>query len=88
MDVIDGVPPTVPEPRPRKITCEFCECELGSSGEYKKLSDKAKKFRESEEIIEDLEGTIATLRGEIEDLKNAAREHSPATVRTSSGLRL
>jgi DNA repair exonuclease SbcCD ATPase subunit len=74
-DVIDAggggnTPPPPPDPgRPRKITCEFCECDLGNSGEYKKLSDKAKGFREAEETIEKLNATISELRAEITALK-------------------
>lgn len=88
-DILDGGrgnPPPPPDPnRPRKITCEFCECELGSSGEYKKLSDKAKGFRKAEETIADLEGTISTLRQEIEDLKAKGGGSAP---RVRSGIAL
>ena len=80
-DILDPQAPPVPRnvelQRPRKITCEFCECELGSSGEYKKLSDKAKKYRDAEETIERMEAELATLRA---DLATARQSVSVAVV--------
>lgn len=62
----------------KKITCEFCESELGPSGEYKKLSDKAKKMRDAEETIDANEKLIGELRAENADLKaKLAAQNSP-----------
>lgn len=83
-DVLDsGAPPRVEPVRIKKITCEFCDCELGTSGEYKKLSDKAKMFREAEDTIETLRENVVRLEAEITALK-AAR---PATAPAQSGER-
>lgn len=72
-DVIEGAgggtPAPTPEPVRRKIVCEFCECEVGADGSYKKLSDKAKSFRDAEETIETLQATVSTLQEEIRTLK-------------------
>ena len=71
-------PPAVVDiERPKKITCEFCECELGKSGEYKQLSDTAKKYRKMKDDNEKLEGSLATARQEIEDLKRKIEETAP-----------
>jgi predicted RNase H-like nuclease (RuvC/YqgF family) len=63
--------------RPKKITCEFCECELGKSGEYKQLSEAAKRYRKLKDENEKLEGTLATVRQECEDLKRKLEAVAP-----------
>ena len=70
-------PATVDLDRPKKITCEFCECELGRSGEYKQLSETAKRYRKLKDDNEKLEGTLATVRQEVEDLKRKLEEVRP-----------
>jgi hypothetical protein len=62
--------------RPRKITCEFCECELGNSGEYKRLSEKAKGYRDSDEKIERLQAELMSVRADLA----TARQAVPAPV--------
>jgi hypothetical protein len=72
-----AIPPAPAQPeRKGKITCEFCECQLTSAGEVLKFSDKAKAHRTSDEKITELEGTIETLRHELETLRAA---HPPQT---------
>lgn len=68
-------------PRTRKLKCEFCDTELATSGDYLKLSDKAKKLRGLEEANEKQEAIITSLRTEIETLKarltpEPARQHA------------
>lgn len=58
----------------RKITCEFCECELGTSGEYKSLSETAKKYRGLKEANEKLQGELAKVREEKELLQRKLDE--------------
>lgn len=70
-------PATVDLDRPKKITCEFCECELGKSGEYKQLSETAKRYRKLKDDNEKLEGTLATVRQEVEDLKRKLEAVAP-----------
>ena len=85
-DILDGGTPRTPPadpPRNRRIVCEFCDCELGADGSYKKLSDKAKAFRDSEETIETLQETIVARDQEIVALK--ARQ--PAPVAEPQGAR-
>jgi hypothetical protein len=87
-DVLDGTPPVVTaptEPGRRKIVCEFCDCELGADGSYKKMSDKAKKLRDAEETIESLEATISELRSEVTTLK--AQIPAPVTHPATEGTR-
>lgn len=70
-----------PEPRAKKITCEFCKCKLTQDGEILNMSEDARKMRDAsdehakaikalETEKKNLEGTVETLRAEIEDLKN------------------
>lgn len=70
-------PAIVDVDRPKKITCEFCECELGRSGEYKQLSETAKRYRKLKDENEKLEGTLTTVRQEVEDLKRKLEESAP-----------
>lgn len=83
-------PPRNDSGRPRKITCEFCECELGVSGEYKKLSEKAKAYRDSEEKIENLQAELASVRSELTAAKSALVAATPAPTsaerRTGGGI--
>lgn len=82
-DIIESNVPPPPmrienEPvRSRKIVCEFCESELGPSGEYKRLSDKAKKFRDLEEKNDQLEMELTSARREITDLKTRLTASNP-----------
>lgn len=68
--VIATVPPTR-EPaapiRDRRVVCEFCSCEIGPDGSYKKLSAEAREMR-------DRERTIETLREELTAAKKTASE--------------
>lgn len=86
-DILNPSPTPTPSERPGKITCEFCECELGRSGEYKQLSETAKKYRKLKDENEKLEGTLATVRQEVEDLKRKLEEARPKEKeRKVSGL--
>ena len=76
-------PATVDLDRPKKITCEFCECELGKSGEYKQLSETAKRYRKLKDDNEKLEGTLATVRQEVEDLKRKLEAVAPKKKESS-----
>jgi len=89
-DILNPSIPTPEVPRNRKITCEFCECELGMSGEYKSLSEKAKKLRKLADDNEKLEGTLATVRQEKEDLARRLQElqAAPKKEKSPSGLML
>lgn len=86
-DILNPVPTPAPDPR-KKITCEFCECELGMSGEYKQLSDTAKRYRKLKDENEKLEGTLATVRTEVEDLKRKLEEARPKPRTEGRGLAL
>jgi len=85
LDTAPPAPPVPPEPGRRKTVCEFCECELGADGSYKKMSDKAKKLRDAEETIESLEATISELRSEVTTLK--AQISAPVTHPATEGAR-
>lgn len=73
------------ESRPRRIVCEFCESELGPSGEYKHLSDRAKKLRKAEERIDELQAEIVRLNAEISSLNTARVNEIPAPVILTRG---
>lgn len=62
---------------PNKVTCEFCECELGRSGEYKQLSDTAKRYRKLKDENEKLEGELTKTRQEVEELKRKLEALAP-----------
>lgn len=65
--VVAVTPAATPAPTRERhsITCEFCECQLGPDGSYKKLSEAARAMR-------DRERTIDTLREELADTKKQA----------------
>lgn len=75
-DPLAGPPASAPERDnfPRRITCEFCEVKLTRGGEIVEMSAKAKGFRTQSEKIEQLEGTITTLRAELETERAKVRE--------------
>jgi hypothetical protein len=87
-DVLDtpgGPVHSEPPPNPRrKITCEFCECELGQSGEYKSLSDTAKKYRALKDTNEKLEAELTKVRQDCESLRH---EIEALSQRQKSGPR-
>jgi len=68
-------PPDPPAPKRTKLVCEFCECPLAPSGEFLKLSDKAKTFRAQEDRIDQLQADLASLR---EDLVQAGKDLAAA----------
>lgn len=96
-DVLDegtpggGAPRPDPSTRfkvPNKVICQFCECELAIDGMVLKGSEKAKKLRRSEELIEENERTIAKLQQEITNLKAAEPKLSDQNTHpVGSGLR-
>jgi hypothetical protein len=77
----------LPEPRGKKLTCEFCESVLFGTGEVKALSSLAKKYRDSEQSAESLRATlksqtqtIESLEAEIADLKEKLAALPPSPV--------
>jgi hypothetical protein len=82
LDSGGGPPEPRPEPSPRRVknvTCSFCGSQLDSEGTYVRLGSEAKTFRDAAEVNERLQaqvialqGTIDSLRGEVERLKNPA----------------
>jgi hypothetical protein len=79
-------PPARTPGLPRKVICQFCECELAIDGMVLKGSDKAKKLRKAEEEIEERERLIATLRSEITDLKARVAPANADSARGARGL--
>jgi predicted RNase H-like nuclease (RuvC/YqgF family) len=78
-ELIPSTPPGNPERErfPNKVTCEFCECELGRSGEYKQLSDTAKRYRKLKDENEKLEQDLTKVRQECEELKRKLEALAP-----------
>lgn len=79
------VPSPSPEPaRAHKVTCEFCECVLGPSGEYVSLSEKAKTLRKQSETIEALREELAEaarLQAETQRERDEARSQLAPKVK-------
>ena len=69
------IPPApVPDGR-RRIVCEFCECKLTNGGDVLEFSEKAKGFRKHSQTVEELNGTIVTLRQEKETADAKVRDY-------------
>lgn len=71
--------PITPPPSGQRLTCEFCECSLSSSGEVLKRSGKARAMIDLDDDnarlrakLAEQETTITALRSEVETLKAAA----------------
>jgi hypothetical protein len=80
MDPPSGGAPPAPERGerfPNKVTCEFCECELGRSGEYKQLSETAKRYRKLKDENEKLEQDLTKVRQECEELRRKLEALAP-----------
>lgn len=77
-DPLLNAPPPAPAPARSKLICEFCECQLTATGDAVKVSEKARVYMKSNEKIQELEGIIATLRNEKEELQRKLNEVSPA----------
>jgi len=81
--------PATPVIQPgRKIVCEFCGCQVTPQGEVMRMGDKAKEFRDHENVvlkkdreIERLNTELAAVRQELEALKRSSGES-----RTDSSL--
>jgi len=79
------LPPDPPEPVSHSaptnrahITCEFCECTLAPSGQYIRLSDRAKDLRDQGELVDRLKTELADAQAAAEEtarlLDEAQRE--------------
>jgi hypothetical protein len=77
----DGLPRVLEEPTPApapastKVTCEFCGCQLGPSGEYMQLSERAKGLRQLEDSLSTSQAETAAARANLAD---ALRERDEA----------
>lgn len=64
--------------RPRaqkKVTCEFCECVLTPSGDlFGQLSEKAKKFRDVKQELENVREQLTTAKEQVVELETKLRE--------------
>ena len=77
-----------PQPRrPKNVTCSFCGSQLDSEGTYVKLGAEAKTFRDTADTIErlkhenkNLDGTVETLRQDIEKLKAPGAPPEPEPI--------
>ena len=54
----------------KRISCEFCECQLASSGEVLKRSARAKELMSFEESITELRAECEGARGQVVDLES------------------
>ena len=70
--------PAPPVRRADHITCEFCQCTLAPSGEYIRLSDRAKELRDQGETIDRLRADLTESEAQIAEagrLLDEARAH-------------
>jgi|ERR1700722_2298820 len=59
-----------PSARGKTVVCEFCECPISiESGEWKKLSDKAKDYRSLQDRFDAKVAELATLQTKYDDVK-------------------
>jgi hypothetical protein len=59
------VEPPVPAPaRPRKVVCEFCECELSPAGEVLRRGEKARVYLDIESDLDTEKKVCSDLRAE------------------------
>ncbi|MGH9373372.1 MAG: hypothetical protein ACRD15_17770 [Vicinamibacterales bacterium] len=56
-----------PDPRPRRITCEFCDSQLTAGGEVITLSAKAKEHRRLDERLEAANKRVGELENELRE---------------------
>ena len=63
-------PSPSPTPAPARvrgsITCEFCQCTLGPDGNYLKMSDEARAYRDQAETIKQLKSQLADAQAATE----------------------
>lgn len=79
--------PPAPEPTrgAKNIACDFCECSLTPSGDFLKLSDKAKQLRDQGETLEKANAKILELTRELQEARNAiARLETAAAPKKTS----
>jgi len=60
---------------PKRINCEFCDCQLASSGEVLKRSTRAKELIALEETVDDLRAEVAAAKAAV-----LAAEQATATA--------
>jgi hypothetical protein len=80
-----NVPP--PPARHERLTCEYCECTLTSKGEVLRMSDKAKTFRDHDDVLIKRDRRIAELETQVEEHKRQIAALTPAQ-REKFGLEL
>lgn len=69
-DPLNTDPPRSPAPDVRrKCVCEFCECKLTPQGEIIEMGEKAKRFRNHDNVLEGKDREITRLSAEIAALK-------------------
>jgi hypothetical protein len=79
--------PAPPPTRHDRLTCEYCECVLTSRGEVLRMSDKAKTFRDHDDVLIKRDRRIAELEAAIEEHKRQIEKLTPAQ-RDKFGLEL
>lgn len=89
-----AAPPAAP-PGPKKLVCEFCECQLAPSGEVLRMGEAAKNYRKLGETIEAkdkeirrLEGELQTVKTERDALKASANGGGSANTHHKAGQRV
>jgi len=67
----------------KRLTCDFCGCQLTPHGDVLKMGDDAKRYRDAADTIEKLERQIQALKDELRDARAAL---PPAVPAKSGGL--
>lgn len=79
---------TAEAPKPSKVRCDYCECQLGADGGVLRVSERAKELNRQDERIENLKRDISKLQGELDtakaDLAAARAELTAATAKRAA----
>jgi hypothetical protein len=73
-DLLPPAPTPLPADRPRKLTCEFCECQLAPNGDVMSVSDRAKTYRDLKDKLDALKADLEAARANCTKADTRVRE--------------
>lgn len=79
-------PASAPEPKPKKLTCEHCECQLAPDGRVMHYSERAAQLRDLEIELADSKRDLQAARNEVARLEAAAAPVAPAAESARGGF--
>ncbi len=81
----EPAPSPVPAPAGGALICEFCDSRLARNGQVLEVGKRAKKLRDSEDVIETHLGTIRERDATITDLNRQIAELQARLPKQASG---